>query len=157
MSFLIGHQMQPTSNSCFSTCMAMLKAVPARVVISEVHDWYFAGNVSTRQVLDRLEIPFESFDTADLPFFSRDGAYLVAVPSLNMPGGLHQIIVECYGGSLLVLDPAAGVQDWKYYVAALTDGYPNQVKLYGYVIDAFIDRAYLERTYAFKLADGEAA
>lgn len=156
MTFLIAHQTQPTMNTCFSTCLAMIKAEPAGCVIDQIHDWYFAGNVSTREALDRVGIPFESFDTADLPFFQKDGAYLVAVPSLNMPGGLHQILVECFDGRMTVLDPAAGVDGWKHYVADLTEGYENEIKLYGYMIDAFIDRKYLEQRYAFKL-EGHAA
>ena len=156
MTFLIGHQMQPTMNTCFSTCLAMIKAEPAGSVIDQIHEWYFGGGVSTREALDRLGIPFESFDTADLPFFQNDGAYLVAVPSLNMPGGLHQIIVECFDGQMKAIDPAAGVKGWKYYVSELTEGYENEIKLYGYMIDAFIDRKYLEQRYAFKLGEDAA-
>jgi hypothetical protein len=151
MSFLISHQVQPTYNTCFSTCMAMLKCEPVGFVVSQLHDWYFAGGVSTRQALEKLEIPFESFDTADLPEMTQDGAYLVGVPSLNMPGGMHQIICECVDGFHVVHDPAMGRPGCKHYVAALTEGIPNEVKLYGYVIDAFIPRSYLADRYRFKL------
>ena len=156
MTFLIAHQTQPTMNTCFSTCLAMIKAEPAGRVIDQIHDWYFGGGVSTREALDRLQIPFKSFDTADLPYFQNDGAYLVGVPSLNMPGGMHQIVVECFEGSMMALDPAAGVQGWKYYVASPT-GCAGQVKLPGYVIDAFVGREYLEERYAFKLSARESA
>lgn len=106
--------------------------------------------MSTRQALDKMEIPFESFDTADLPEFKNDGAYLVGVPSLNMAGGMHQIICEVFDGRYTVHDPARGREGSKHYVAALTDGEPNEVKLYGYVIDAFISREYLLERYSFK-------
>ena len=152
MSFLIMHQSQPTSNTCFSTCMAMIKGDPAAFVISQIHDWYFAGRVSTRQALDRLDIPFESFDTADLPQMERDGVYLVAVPSLNHPGGLHQILCECHGGMYTVLDPAKGISGSRHYVAAFTEGEQGEVLLYGYVIDAFIPRSYLLERYARRAA-----
>lgn len=151
MSYLISHQVQPTYNTCFSTCMAMLKCEPVGYVVSKLHDWYFAGGVSTRQALEKLEIPFESFDTADLPVMTQDGAYLVAVPSLNIPGGMHQIICECFEGYHVVHDPAMGRPGCKHYVAALTEGIPNEVQLYGYVIDAFIPRSYLADRYLFKL------
>lgn len=152
MSYLISHQTQPTNNTCFSTCLAMIKGDPAGYVISKIHDWYFAGEVSTRQALEKLEIPFESFDTADLPMIDRDGVYLVAAPSLNMPGGLHQILCECFEGLVVVHDPAMGLIGSKHYVAALTEGVPNEVKLYGYVIDAFIPRSYLLERYSWRAA-----
>lgn len=152
MSFLIMHQTQPTNNTCFSTCMAMIKADPAGYVVSQVHDWYWGGDVSTRQVLDKLEIPFQSFDTADLPVFKDNGVYLVAVPSLNQPGGLHQILCECFEDMYVVHDPGKGISGSKHYVAALTDGAFNEVKLHGYVIDAFIPRSYLFERYARRAA-----
>ena len=147
MSFLIMHQTQPTAVTCFSTCLAMIKALPAGLVVDQLHGQYFGGTMSTRQALNLQEIPFESFDTCDLPLFDLDGVYLVAVPSLNRPGGLHQILVECYNGLLVVLDPAAGRPDCKYYVAVLTEGFDNEVKLCGYFVDAFIPRAYLLSRY----------
>lgn len=148
MSFIIRHQTQPTCNSCFSTCLAMIKGDPASYVVSQIHDWYFDSSalVSTRQALDYLEIPFESFDTADLPFFQKDGVYLVAAPSLGQPGWMHQILCEVFDGEYVVLDPYMNKEDSKYYSASLT-GDPRQVKLHGYVIDAFVPRSYLLERY----------
>ncbi len=157
MTFLISHQTQPTHNSCFSTCLAMIKALPVGVVVSELHDRYFAGDMSTRRALDDQKIPFVSFDTADLPVFDRDGAYLVGVPSLNWEGGMHQVIVECFEGMMVVHDPALGRPGCKYYVAVVREGATDEVKLNGFVIDAFVDRAYLAERYAFKLGKEEAA
>ncbi|MDD1966166.1 hypothetical protein NPS29_12625 [Pseudomonas putida] len=157
MTFLISHQTQPTNNTCFSTCMAMLKCIPAAVVVGQIHDWYYAGDVSVRQVLERLEIPFESFDTADLPKFGHDGVYLVAVPSVNQPGWMHQVLCECFAGQFIVHDPCRGLRGAMHYVAALTEGAFNEVKFHGYVIDAFIPRSYLLETYAFKASAGVAA
>ena len=150
MSFLIMHQTQPTNNTCFSTCMAMIKCVPVGAMVDRIHDWYFAGEVSTRAVLERLEIPFESFDTTDLPKFGRDGVYLVAVPSVNQPGWLHQVLCECFEGRFVVHDPCRGRRGTKHYVAALTEGAFDEVKFHGYVIDAFIPRSYLLETYGHR-------
>lgn len=131
----------------------MIKGDPAGYVVSQIHEWYFNSSelVSTRQALNYLEIPFESFDTADLHHFTRDGVYLVAAPSLNSQGWMHQIICEVFDNQYVVLDPMAGYSaDQKYYTATLTDD-PRQVKLHGYVIDAFVSREYLEQRYSFKL------
>lgn len=157
MSYLISHQTQPTHNTCFSTCLAMIKALPVGVVASALHDRYFTGCMSTRQALDDQQIPFESFDTADLPMIERDGAYLVGVPSLNWEGGMHQIVVECFDGMMVVHDPALGRPGCKHYVAAVSEGATDEVKLNGFVIDAFVDRAYLAERYAFKLGNEVAA
>ncbi|WP_277963880.1 hypothetical protein [Pseudomonas sp. RIT-To-2] len=152
MNFLITHQTQPTPNTCFSTCLAMIQCVPAGVMVGKIHEWYFAGSVSTRQALDKVGIPFESFDTADLPAFGRDGVYMVAVPSINEPGWLHQVLCECYDGNFIVHDPNRGRRDCKHYVAALTEGCFNEVKFHGYVIDAFIPRSYLLERYSWRAA-----
>ena len=58
---------------------------------------------------------------------------------------------------MVVDDPAMGRQGCKYYVAAVREGAFAEVKLNGFVIDAFVDRAYLMERYAFKLGKGEAA
>lgn len=157
MSYLISHQTQPTHNTCFSTCLAMIKALPVGVVVSALHEQYFAGGMSTREALEHQAIPFESFDTADLPALDRDGAYLVGVPSLNWEGGMHQVIVECFEGMMVVHDPAMGRPGCKYYVAAVREGALAEVKLNGFVIDAFVSREYLLERYNFKLAGGQAA
>ncbi len=150
MHFLITHQQQPTTNSCFSTCIAMLRCDPASYMISQIHDWYWTGTVSVRDVLEKLDIPFESFDTADLHFFKDDGVYLAAVPSLNQPGCMHQILCETFNGMFVIHDPGAGLEGSKHYVATLS-GDDREVKLHGYVVDAFIPRSYLEQRYSFKL------
>lgn len=157
MTYLISHQTQPTHNTCFSTCVAMIKALPVGLVVSELHETYFAGDMSTRDALDSQSVPFESFDTADLPQFVRNGAYLVGVPSLNWEGGMHQVIVECFEGMMVVHDPAMGRPGCKYYVAALREGALAEVKLNGFVIDAFVDRSYLLKRYGFKVSREQAA
>jgi len=149
VTFIIKHQTQPTSNTCFSTCMAMIKGDPVGYVVSQIHEWYFDSEelVSTRQALNYLKIPFESFDTVDLPHFQKDGVYLVAAPSLGMPGWMHQILCEVYDGEYVVLDPLNGYSnDQKSYAAIVSDE-SRQVKLHGYVIDAFIPRSYLIERY----------
>ena len=131
----------------------MIKGDLAAYVVSQIHEWYFNSSelVSTRQALDRLEIPFESFDTADLHYFQKDGVYLVAAPSLGQPGWMHQILCEVFDGEYVVLDPLNGYSDeQKSYAATVTDE-SRQIKLHGYVIDAFIPRSYLEQRYSFKL------
>lgn len=150
MTFLITPQMQPTTNTCFSTCIAMIQCEPVNYTVSKIHEWYFNERASVREVLDKLEIPFQSFDTADNHSFQGSGVYLVGVPSLNHVGGMHQILCETFDGMFIIHDPCAGLEGSKHYVAAL-GGDDREVKLYGYVIDAFIPRSYLEQRYSFKL------
>ena len=150
MTFLITPQMQPTANSCFSTCIAMIRCEPANWTVSQIHDWYFNEQASIREVLEKLEIPFQSFDTADNHSFKGNGVYLVGVPSLNHVGGMHQILCETFDGMFIVRDPCAGLEGSKHYVATLS-GDDREVKLYGYFIDAFIPRTYIEQRYSFKL------
>lgn len=128
----------------------MLRCDPAVHTVSQIHDWYWTGTASVRDVLNKMEIPFKSFDTADLHLFDSDGVYLVAVPSLNNPGGLHQVLCEVFEGMFIVLDPCKGLEGSKHYSGTLT-GQDGEVKLLGYVVDAFIPRSYIEQRYSFKL------
>lgn len=105
----IKHQSQPTSNTCVTTCLAMLAGKPVSELIAQgFHHSYAVGDASYRKLFEKLGLKFKSFDTAERNSMMLDGGvYLVGVPSLNIQGGMHEILVEISadGGGWTILDP----------------------------------------------------
>lgn len=104
----IKHQSQPTSNTCVTTCLAMLAGKPVADLIEQgIHHDYTVGDAGYRELFEKLGLNFRSFDTADRNSMVLDGGvYLVGVPSLNIVGGMHEILVEIASdGDWTIFDP----------------------------------------------------
>lgn len=144
MSPIVTHQMQPCPYSCVSTCLAMIARRPAREVIEEMHQPYRDGDLTLRQMLERLGVEYTAFFSVDCPPLADEGVYLCTSPSLNIEGGNHQILIEVTDSGYFVFDPVQGRDDRKYYVArGQGGGIPLAVDLGGFVVDAFISRDHL--------------
>ena len=144
MNPIITHQMQPCPYSCVSTCLAMIVGRPAKNVIEEMHQPYRAGELTLRQMLERLGVEYTAFFSLDCPPLADEGVYLCTSPSLNIEGGNHQILIEVTDENYFVLDPVQGREDRKYYVArGKGEGIPLAIDLGGFVVDAFISREHL--------------
>lgn len=154
-AFIVEHQTQPCPTSCVTTCMAMITGCPVGVLMG-MHDEYHATNLSVRQVLDRLGIPFRSFDSADRVSLGDEGVFLVSVPSLNIQGGMHQVVIEMLGdGDWRVYDPNQGRGGRLYYTSLVETGDDKAFILAGgYGIDAAIDRDVLIEWRAARKAGG---
>lgn len=104
----IKHQSQPTSNTCVTTCLAMLAGKPVAELIEQgFHHAYTVGDASYRELFEKLGLKFKSFDTAERNSLMLDGGvYLIGVPSLNIQGGMHEVLVEiAIDGDWAILDP----------------------------------------------------
>ena len=144
MTPIITPQMQPCPYSCVSTCLAMIVGRPAQEVIEEMHQPYRDGDLTLRQMLERLGVEYTAFFSLDCPPLADEGVYLCTSPSLNIEGGNHQILIEVTDEGYFVLDPVQGRKDRKYYVArGKGDGISLAVDLGGFVVDAFISRDHL--------------
>lgn len=141
----ITHQMQPCNVSCMSTCLAMLLDEPAEGVIEQLHEKYRSGTVSLRALFDELSVPFKSFDSCDLAPLIDVGAYMVTVPSLNIQGGMHQIIIEVTEDDYFVVDPVKG-REGKLYYGRRNETFPadDEIELGGFIVDAFVDAEWLQ-------------
>lgn len=99
------HQLQPTYNSCVSTCVAMLAGVPAERVVDKWNNLY---HDEPYRLLEMLS----DYDILGIPHSPYCGSiyygelYLVSVQSLNVVNGLHQIIVDARGENKLLFDPS---------------------------------------------------
>lgn len=144
MSPMITHQMQPCPYSCVSTCLAMIVGRSARDLIQEMHQPYRDGDLTLRQMLERLGIEYTAFSSLDCPPLADEGVYLCTSPSLNIEGGNHQILIEVTDSGYFVFDPVQGRDERKYYVArGRGEGIPLAIDLGGFVVDAFILRGHL--------------
>ena len=144
MKPIINHQMQPCPYSCVSTCLAMIVGRPAQEIIEEMHKPYRDGDLTLRQILERLGVEYTAFFSLDCPPLADEGVYLCTSPSLNIEGGNHQILIEVTDENYFVLDPVQGRKDRKYYVArGKGESIPLAIDLGGFVVDAFISRDHL--------------
>lgn len=131
---MIQHQTQPTFNTCMSTCVAMIAGQPVNEVVERWHQAFH----------DKADWLDDALDYYKIPYFygsQRKGAlhegfiYFLTVPSLNIQGGLHQILVSLTADrGIEVFDPVKGRDGSKYYV------YPNpqnddEVRLHSWCID----------------------
>lgn len=96
-------QMQPTPWSCVHTCIAMILGVPAQEIIDRFPRDQGMSELETLVALQNLDVMHAPTLFGKLWL----GWQLVAVPSLNVEGGLHQILVHWYPGEgYRVVDPS---------------------------------------------------
>lgn len=150
--YLCKQQTQPCRFSCVATSLAILTGGHAQVMHARFHARYWEGTASIGDALRELGIPFKSFDSAERNSIENAGIYLCGVPSLNIVGGMHQLVVEVVNDeNWQVCDPAQGREvdgaQRKYYTAHIPDPEiePLAVQLTGgYNIDVAISHADLE-------------
>lgn len=142
---------QPTGDTCTSACLAMLAGIPIDTVISEFHQEWKSSAATTNPQTYLLQKGFECEVRADT--FNNcvdwDGVYLVTVASLNIPGGLHHIILDMRNGIETVLDPNIGRHDKKYYIGwSAKPENELEIPLRSWIVD-------LEIKYADSIRKGE--
>lgn len=96
-------QRQPTGDTCVVTCLAMALCVPVETILP--HFGSRAGSLSMRDIIRTLEICEVDYQPFILPRLSVNGWYFAVVPSLNIPGGMHQVLLHFDTGALHVFDP----------------------------------------------------
>lgn len=139
--FMIEHQMQPCPVSCVTTCMAMIIGMPVSDMRA-MHEEYVGGDLGIGEILRRLGIPFTDFRSSERYSLGDEGVFLVSVPSLNIQGGMHQVVVEMLSDAdWRVYDPNQGKEGKLYYTSLLGLDDPAAIMLGGgYNIDAAISR-----------------
>lgn len=140
MRFMIQHQTQPCPVSCVSTCLAMVAGKPVDQIVERFHAAYRETELSLGDMLRELEIGFTDYRSSERQSINTDGVYLCGVPSLNIRGGMHEIVIEMADdGEWTILDPNMGRGDRLYYSA---DAGAVEPAVFfgtgGYNIDAFI-------------------
>jgi hypothetical protein len=110
----ITFQQQPTPNSCVSATLAMLLDKDVNDVIAEFHDKYMDKVVEIHDYLDDNNIEYRKCFTCQAQW-EPGYIYKLCVPSLNILGGQHAILVD-FRKDFKLYDPNMGREGVKYYV-----------------------------------------
>lgn len=125
------HQMQPTEDTCVSTCIAMVLGVPAAEVIADFHAGYMEGRLKPSAYLRargaRVRV-CSAEETTAYPFI-----YMFIVPALGWHGENHAVVMDNRGGRNLVLDPTMGHLDRQFYVSRDSRTLPFCTRISGFV------------------------
>lgn len=133
------HQTQPTPMGCVCTCLAMLLDEPAKDVIAKYHEAYFdKQTIEVHDILRENGFIFKHELAGRVQTLMPGAIYMLTVASLNIPGGLHQILVDYRDvAGPIVLDPSEGYPGRKYYTASPyeADTVDNARELFSWIID----------------------
>lgn len=159
MMLSISHVTQDLPSSCVSACLAMALGLPQEQVIAEFHDDYFQGKTTLGKYLTSKGITFTPIGFEET-FYPEDDeeehVYFMTVPSLNIEGGLHEIIWHWWEGGNRIYDPAQGFitkkgkrgkKKRKFYVASDKEAeYDKLARVNtGRIIDLVISAKELQR------------
>ncbi len=117
MAKKIEHVSQENCHSCVHACLAMVSGLELEETLEflpdrEVHTSEFLS------ALEEMDIPHVKKRNNEL----REGkCYVVAVPSLNRPRGMHMLLIDRRWGRLVVHDPCNGHPDLEAYSADGSD------------------------------------
>lgn len=133
------HQTQPTPMSCVCTCLAMLMGAVVEDVIAKYHKAYFDDQTTDVGDILRAEaFIFEHKMAGRVETLYPGHVYLLTVASLNIPGGLHQVLVDYRDPATpIALDPAKGYGTRKYYTLDQdeADEVDNAFLLFSWIVD----------------------
>lgn len=128
------HQQQPTGNTCTSACLAMLLDEDVSGIVDEFHQAWRAGTESPATFLKKRGVDFLVHGD---PYDNRlewGKVFLLTVPSLNIIGGLHHIVIDLRD-EVKVLDPNKGKEWKKYYISWDAEPKKDEVRLHAWDID----------------------
>lgn len=131
---MLQHQTQPTFNTCMSACIAMVAGQPVDEVVSRWHQSFHDKTDWLDDALDYYKIPYfyGSQRRAELLY---GFIYFLTVPSLNITGGLHEILVSLTADrGIEVFDPVKGRPGAKHYVYGEVTS-PYEVCLHSWCVD----------------------
>ena len=127
---MIKLQTQSDPKGCVSACIAMLLNRPVEEVTAHFHGDYINGCRTACHYLTSHGVRLVAGDPEGV--IDWDRTFLLGVPSLNLPGIMHQIIVTTYNYEIKVFDPNEGYFGRKFYSEIIE---PGATALLGFRID----------------------
>jgi len=107
-------QQQPNDHTCVHTCLSIVTGIPVDELIERFGDHAIGFDEIATVLVEHGLFPRET--TIESHPFYRSGIYFVSVPSLNLAGQLHQIVIEASEDGYIVHDPQAGREGKDFYV-----------------------------------------
>ena len=131
----ITHQKQPTIMACVATCLAMLVKEDAIYVDAEFSKQYSKGAIDVPAYLGGFGVCCTPWLSAGIHALSDDKIYLATVPSLQLPGLFHQIVIDTRFGQVEVFDPCKGIPSKLHYEFNYNPEDPTSYPLRSFIID----------------------
>lgn len=96
---------QITNDSCVTACLAMVTGLDVHEIYREFHEDYFVKHTQTiHRYAAQKGVDLAPVHTC-YNSLAEPGVYLVTVPSLNIVGGLHEIVIDTRDGFINIYDP----------------------------------------------------
>jgi len=105
---------QSTDNGCMSACIAMVLDLPLDEVMEAFHDDYHEGEIRAEDYIRMRGVDVELLFAAGSRVYS-DQLYIVSVPSLNLEGINHVVVMDTRNNETKVFDPNEGREGKRYY------------------------------------------
>lgn len=131
----ITHQKQPTIMSCVATCLAMLVNEDAIYVDAEFSAEYNKGAMDVPAYLGGFGVSCTPWMSAGIHAISANKVYLATVPSLQLQGLFHQIIIDTRFEQVKVYDPCKGIPSKLHYVFSFDTEDKTAYPLRSFIID----------------------
>lgn len=142
------HVTQPTGLTCTSACLAMITFKPVQDVVLEFDAAYNAHDTTPAEYLESLGYHPKRYYTDSFNELEPGHIYLLTVPSVNLNGLLHHVVLD-FRDELdpVVLDPSRGREGKRYYVlqsaGELKDGDddfdPLATPMVSWIVDLSLD------------------
>lgn len=131
---------QPTKYSCVTTSLAMLLGHDSPDgVVARFHPEFWSGRMDVYAIMDALGIKWSRPQRKNNSRLQKNKTYLVSVPSLNIPGGMHQVVFQVLNDwNIVVFDPAKGRVGRKFYQSTHLELTHNSVYPVSWDVDAEI-------------------
>ncbi|MBU1477471.1 MAG: hypothetical protein KJ856_05895 [Gammaproteobacteria bacterium] len=127
---------QPTLDTCTSACLSMITGVDVNDVIRDFHDDWKSLKSNPSEFLSHRGIRHVVNKDVFSRILNYGFAYLLTVPSLNLEGGLHHIILDLSDALEKVYDPNQGKEGKRYYVGwSMENVNELEVKLHSWMVD----------------------
>jgi len=123
----------------------MLTNQSADKIAGLYNDKYHAQEITERQILSMEGIPYSEFYPMNPQTVQLPGVYWVEVPSLNLPGINHVLLMEADGEFYWVHDPQHGTGK-KYYSAQDPED-PLGFKLLSWTTLAHVPLSFIAEKY----------
>jgi len=128
------HAQQPTHNTCASACLAMLTQRPIEQIIEEFHHEYQKGHTDELRYLLEKGYDITIPSVKDSFLIRSETICLACVPSLNIKGGMHCVVVDLRSDSAALYDPNYGRERVWSYTLDDTDEENRLFKLSNFVV-----------------------
>lgn len=99
---------QPTSFTCTHACLAMVTRHDVYDIIARYGNRPLGWQSEVAFLVENYIFPLEVSGNKVADYFDLQGLYLASVPSLNLPGEMHRVVVFVDVSGPYLMDPNRG-------------------------------------------------